>query len=453
MLLGNGTSPINATAFIAVSQGGTGTSALTANNILLGNGTNPVNVTAILPVPLGGTGTSAITAHGLIIGNGANPVTVLPPSSNNGWVLTSNGLSVDPSWQAAGGGGGTNMYPGLSVLGVTGIAVTNATGIVGVAAQVLRIANDASSLSFGPINISTTAAVTGSLGVISGGTGTTTVFSNGSIVFAASNGSFTQNNASFTWDNTAAVLAVTNAAVTGTLNATGAVRFASTLNVTGAVGIIGALNATGAATFGSTVNVTGAVGVIGSFNATGAATFGSTITATGTIIGLSNLSLTGTSIMTGAVGMGGALNVTGAVTFVLPLPIASGGTNATSAATAIINLGGLSASSTGQVMTAGFIPRAFNLGTTAGNTLTIVPGNGPLQRLVVNSTFTLSAPANDGEVDILLSNAASASSFLTSGYNVGSSTGDTYTTVVGNKFIFMSRTINGSSTYSLKAYQ
>lgn len=56
-------------------------------------------VTGTLPVSHGGTGRATLTAHDVLVGAGTSPVTPVSPSTA-GYVLTSNGTSSDPSFQA-----------------------------------------------------------------------------------------------------------------------------------------------------------------------------------------------------------------------------------------------------------------------------------------------------------------------------------------------------------------
>ncbi len=55
-----------------------------------------------LAVPSGGTGLSSIPAHSVLIGEGTSNVAAATPSTA-GYVLTSNGGSSDPTWQASSG--------------------------------------------------------------------------------------------------------------------------------------------------------------------------------------------------------------------------------------------------------------------------------------------------------------------------------------------------------------
>lgn len=60
---------------------------------------------------------------------------------------------------------------GLSVVGVTGGSTANVADIVGTANQVLRVNSAGTALAFGSINLASSAAVTGTLAAVNGGTG------------------------------------------------------------------------------------------------------------------------------------------------------------------------------------------------------------------------------------------------------------------------------------------
>lgn len=57
-------------------------------------------VSGILPVANGGTGDSSLTQYGMLMGNGTSAVSVVGPSASSGYVLTSNGSSAAPTFQA-----------------------------------------------------------------------------------------------------------------------------------------------------------------------------------------------------------------------------------------------------------------------------------------------------------------------------------------------------------------
>lgn len=77
---------------------------------ITGSGTLAVSLSGTaLPVANGGTGITTGTAYGVVCAGttSTGPLQILPSLGSSGQVLTSNGASALPSWQAAGGGGGT----------------------------------------------------------------------------------------------------------------------------------------------------------------------------------------------------------------------------------------------------------------------------------------------------------------------------------------------------------
>lgn len=104
-----------------------------------------------------------------------------------------------------------------------------------------------------------------------------------------------------------------------------------------------------------------------------------------------------------------------------------------------------------QTITGGFSVTPNSLGTVSSFTLN--PALGNYQYGTNNGAFTLTAPASDCAVDLLVTNGSSAGSITFSGFTVGSSTGDALTTTNGHKFIISIRRINSVSTYIIKALQ
>jgi hypothetical protein len=139
---------------LAVANGGTGASTLTAHNVILGEGTSAVAfaaptqyeslignasgdpsfqalalnqsaaVSGQLAVANGGTGASSLTQYGVLMGNGTSAVSVIGPSSNTGYVLTSTGSSSAPTFQAV-----PTMSPSLNGGSASPESVTAAGGI------------------------------------------------------------------------------------------------------------------------------------------------------------------------------------------------------------------------------------------------------------------------------------------------------------------------------------
>ena len=104
-----------------------------------------------------------------------------------------------------------------------------------------------------------------------------------------------------------------------------------------------------------------------------------------------------------------------------------------------------------QAISGGFTLTPNNLGTIAS--FTVAPNSGNYQYGTNNGAFTMTAPASDCAVDILVTNGASAGAITFSGFTVGSSTGSALTTTNGHRFVISIRRINSISTYSIYALQ
>lgn len=83
------------------------------------NGDMVVAVSGAVPASQGGTGQTSLTANNVILGNGTSAVQFVAPGSN-GNVLTSNGTT----WTSSPGGGVTSLTAG------SGITVSASTGAV-----------------------------------------------------------------------------------------------------------------------------------------------------------------------------------------------------------------------------------------------------------------------------------------------------------------------------------
>jgi hypothetical protein len=84
---------------------------------------------------------------------------------------------------------------------------------------------------------------------------------------------------------------------------------------------------------------------------------------------------------------------------------------------------------------------------------TVTPANGNYQYVTNNGAYTITAPASDCAVDILVTNGASAGATTFSGFTVGVNIGSALTTTNTNRFIISVRRINSISTYSIYALQ
>ena len=110
----------------------------------------------------------------------------------------------------------------------------------------------------------------------------------------------------------------------------------------------------------------------------------------------------------------------------------------------------LSATTADQTVTGGANVTSASLAT---GSITIDCGLCPLQYITNGGAFTITAPANDGNCMLLVTNNASASTITFTGFSVGANTGDALTTTNGNKFTLSIWRINGVSGYRVAAHQ
>lgn len=413
-----------------VSQGGTGTSTLASLGLIYGNGTSPVSVTASAANSVLVTSPASIPSLSQTLPLAVQQnITTIGPITSGTW----NGSTIGVAY------GGT----GTSTLATYGLVYGNGTANVGVTpaaansvlitsglnipslSQVLPLAVQQNQTTVGTITsgVWNGTAVT----VPFGGTGNTSLTAHGIL----------QGNGT-------AAITVTSAMSAGQL----LVGQTSTADAVprSIVGDI-SLSAGGTATIANN-----AVGTTKIAQFAGLSVLGVTGTATGNIGAITAAANQVLFVNSGATALSfGLLPLSSSVTGLLP--IANGGTNGSTAASGLSNLGGVSLTGTSQALSAGFTVTPFNIGTASSGTVNLNYGNGTMQRLINNGAFTLAAPATDGETDLLVTNGASAGGITASGFSVGSNTGDTYGTTSGNKFFFMSRTANGSSTYGWKALQ
>jgi hypothetical protein len=83
----------------------------------------------ITPVPSGGTGKTSFTPYAVITGGttSTGPLQNVVGVGTSGQVLTSNGASALPSWQAGGGGGGAGSKVLIQAQTVSGVSAVNFT--------------------------------------------------------------------------------------------------------------------------------------------------------------------------------------------------------------------------------------------------------------------------------------------------------------------------------------
>lgn len=164
---GNSRTTVSAAAFL--------NTLATAGTVGLASG----NISGTLAVANGGTGATTLT--GLLQGNGTGAFTAIANSSTVGQVLRVTGASTY-AWGAldlADTDAVTGLLPyanlasltGLSVLGRSASTSGVMAAVTGTANQVLRVDSGGTALAFGAINIASSSAVTGTLAIANGGTG------------------------------------------------------------------------------------------------------------------------------------------------------------------------------------------------------------------------------------------------------------------------------------------
>jgi hypothetical protein len=104
----------------------------------------------------------------------------------------------------------------------------------------------------------------------------------------------------------------------------------------------------------------------------------------------------------------------------------------------------------GQTISGGF---NFNVFVQPAGSFTVNAFNGNYQSIGNNGAFTITAPALDCAIDLMVVNAAAAGAITFTGFRVGNNTGDLLTTTNGHIFIISIRRIAGIATYVIKALQ
>jgi len=148
----------------------------------------------------------------------------------------------------------------------------------------------------------------------------------------------------------------------------------------------------------------------------------------------------------------GTLTVTNGKTLSISNSLTFTGTDSTSFAFPSTGSTVLTTGNTATI-TIGYTVTAASGGTVSSGTFTVTPATQNIQYYTNNGAHTFAAPSSDCEVDVLVTNGASAGAITFSGFTVGSSTGSSLTTTNTNKFIISVKRINGTSTYSIYALQ
>jgi hypothetical protein len=257
---------------------------------------------------------------------------------------------------------------------------------------------------------------------------------------------------------------------TFTVDAYGRITAASNSGLTAVTSV-----ATGVGLTGGTITSTGTLSLATYSTATNVAVSGGissiTVDEYGRVRAVSGSAGYGTGTVTSVTATAGVSNVTVGGTAAAPTigltSVSAGGTLTGGISTITFDVYGRVTSATGsagygtgnmllsgnQTVTGGFSLTPYSLGSTIAS-FTVTPSNGNYQYGTNNGAFTITSPASDCAVDIMITNGASAGAITFSGFTAPSGGGgDTYATTNASKFLLMIRRIGSTSTYVWKALQ
>jgi hypothetical protein len=296
------TSITGLTTPLSVVQGGTGADD-SLSGYIFGNGTNPFTSVASIPVsdltgtlPISNGGTNATTAAGA-------RTNILPSYTGNaGKALFVNTGATDVEWASVSGAGTVTSVDVSG--GTTGLTTTG-----------------------GPIVAAGTITLAGTLVVANGGTGATDAAT------ALTNlGAYPATNPAGYTTNTGTVTSIDLTAGTGISVSGGPITTSGAITVTNTAPDQ-VVSLTGAGT-------TTITGTYPNFTVTSNDQHVGTVTSVGGTGSVNGITLTGTVTSSGSLTLGGALSGVSLTTQVTgTLPIANGGTNATTAGAALTSLG------------------------------------------------------------------------------------------------------------------
>jgi len=159
------------TGTLPVGNGGTGATTLTG--YVKGNATSAFTASSTIPTSdITGLATVATSGSASDLSTGTLPAGRLPAFTGD--VTTTAGTAATTIGANKVQYSMIQQVPALTVVGNGGSATADVGSITGTAGQVLRINNGGTALAFGAVDLSTAAAITGTLGIANGGTGQTT---------------------------------------------------------------------------------------------------------------------------------------------------------------------------------------------------------------------------------------------------------------------------------------
>lgn len=412
-----------------------------------------------------GAGTRSTGAFTTLAANGAVTLSGIPGSGTiassicataGGALIAQAGANCYAGGSASAGGNNTNVqYNSSGVLAGTDGFVFDGTSQVSLGISGTNVGkvlfNNATSGSItlepatGALGSTVLTLPAGSTTLI--GAGTTATFTNKTFDTAGTGNSFLINGIAATANTgTGAVArAVSPAFTTPDLGTPSAVNLANATGLPVSTGISGL--GTGVATFLATPSSANLAAAVTDETGSGALVFATSPSLVTPSLGVATAtSINGNTFTSGSYTLTGSASKT--LTFNNSITLAGTDSTTWTGPSSNATLAALNIAS--QTVTGGANVTSQSIST---GSYTVDCGTRPLQYITNGGAFTLTAPANDGNCILLVTNNGSAGAITFSGFSVGSSTGDALTTTNTSKFSIMIWRVNGTSGYRVAAHQ
>jgi len=412
-----------------------------------------------------GAGTRSTGAFTTLAANGAVTLSGIPGSGTiassicataGGALIAQAGANCYAGGSAAAGGNNTNVqYNSSGVLAGSDNWVFNGTDTMGIGAAGSVVGKveffNATSGSVilqadtGALGSTVLTLPAGSTTLI--GAGTTATFTNKTFDTAGTGNSFLINGLAATANTgTGAVArAVSPAFTTPDLGTPSAATLTNATGLPVSTGISGL--GTGVATFLATPSSANLAAAVTDETGSGALVFATSPSLVTPSLGVATAtSINGNTFTSGSYTLTGSASKT--LTFNNSITLAGTDSTTWTGPSSNATLAALNIAS--QTVTGGANVTSQSIST---GSYTVDCGTRPLQYITNGGAFTLTAPANDGNCILLVTNNGSAGAITFSGFSVGASTGDALTTTNTSKFSIMIWRVNGTSGYRVAAHQ
>jgi len=402
----------------------------------------------VLSAVTGGSGNvnaTALTPNAVVIGTSALGIATITTGSNGQVLLGST--SAPPAFQTVSGDGSITNAGVLSITKIGGTSLT----LNGTNGQVLLGSTNAAP-AFQTVSGDGTITNAGVLSVTKiNGTSISLNGTNGQFLLGSTGASpaFQTMSGDGTVTNTG-VLSITKIGGTSiALNGTnGQLLIASTNAAPAWKAVSGdvTINNAGVATVGSIGGTSFAIPVTVANGGSGT----TTLTARAVLLGGTNATAT---LGFATIGTSGQILIDQGAGANPAFKAVSGDVTITNLGTATLTSNVARLNVQNQALSGGAVVTSFNAGNIQTSTFTVACGTAPLAYVTNHGAGTVAAPTQDGSVILMVTNSTNAGPLTFSGFNVGSNTGDTYTTSSGSVFSLFVWRVNGTSGYRWAAHQ